>query len=103
MHACTLFIGMRVTGPMHTCTLPHMRSHSIIARVELATGVRVPCMGEDSVVAARHCFQPFLTLAVLAVLAVLVTNTGLLGLGGAALARTELYFVPGAASSSFLL
>ena len=28
-------------------------------------------MGEDSVVAARHCFQPFLTLAVLAVLAVL--------------------------------
>ena len=34
-----------------------MHSHSIVARVWLATGVRVPCMGEDSVVAARHCFS----------------------------------------------
>src|SRR2546421_5865499 len=52
---------MRVTGAVHTCTLPHMHSHSIVARVWLDTGERVPCMGEDSVVAARHCFQPFLT------------------------------------------
>ena len=34
-----------------------MHSHSIVARVWLVTGVRVPCMGEDSVVAARHCFS----------------------------------------------
>src|SRR5437764_7332055 len=49
--------SMRVTGVVHTCTLPHMHSHSIVARVWLVTGVRVPCMGEDSVVAARHCFS----------------------------------------------
>jgi len=52
---------MRATGLMHTRILPHVRSHSIIARVYLAHRVRVPCMGEDSVVAARHCFQLFLT------------------------------------------
>src|SRR2546429_6379861 len=48
---------MRVTGVVHTCTLPHMHSHSIVARVWLVTGVRVPCRGEDSVVAATHCFS----------------------------------------------
>src|SRR5436853_5258916 len=48
---------MRVTRVVHTCTLPHMHSHSIVARLWLATGVRVACMGEDSVVAARHCFS----------------------------------------------
>src|SRR5205085_6750595 len=52
---------MRVARVVHTCTLPHMHSHSIVVRVWLVTGVRVPCMGEVSVVAARHCFQPFLT------------------------------------------
>ena len=34
-----------------------MHSHSIVACVWLDTGVRVPCKGEDLVVAARHCFS----------------------------------------------